>query len=83
MSSILNILLKVNSKCEKNIINIKNKMEKKEEQSEKKDYIPPRIEVYMVEMEQGIAAGSAAGKPDIDEETNEGGETVDPDWNPW
>lgn len=31
--------------------------------TEKKDYIPPKVSVTFVEVEQGIAAGSASVEP--------------------
>ncbi|MCT4074670.1 hypothetical protein PF438_09525 [Elizabethkingia meningoseptica] len=37
--------------------------EKKEQNLSKKEYIPPKIEVVLIEMEEGIAAGSAQAIP--------------------
>lgn len=48
----------------------------------KKEYTPPKIEVLFVEMEQGIAAGSADVKPrpTPDEEWDKEDQTGDLDW---
>ncbi|WP_407478120.1 hypothetical protein [Elizabethkingia anophelis] len=38
-------------------------MKKEPNNSKKRKYIPPRVEVTMIEMEQGIATGSAQSIP--------------------
>ncbi|HAT3994293.1 TPA: hypothetical protein I9Y78_003370 [Elizabethkingia anophelis] len=44
----------------------------------KKEYIPPKIECVLVNMEEGIASGSAVVKPtNKDSEISEGWETDD------
>ncbi|AQX90991.1 MULTISPECIES: hypothetical protein [Elizabethkingia] len=49
----------------------------------KKEYAPPIIEITMVEMEEGIATGSATVTPDINENTNVDTDTKTYDWDPF
>ncbi|MCL1668187.1 hypothetical protein M2T82_08955 [Elizabethkingia ursingii] len=54
-----------------------------EERHTKKEYTPPTIEVTMVEMEEGIATGSATVAPVINENTNVDTDTQTFDWDPF
>ncbi|CAI9679224.1 hypothetical protein [Elizabethkingia anophelis] len=49
----------------------------------KKEYIPPTIEITMVEMEGNISIGSAGVAPVIDQNTNIDTDTKDYDWDPF
>ncbi|AJW62983.1 hypothetical protein VO54_01506 [Elizabethkingia miricola] len=52
------------------------------EKKEKKEYVPPKVDVIYIKMEQGIAAGSAVAQPQNPDETwtDGGDQTGELDW---